>query len=187
MGKPNRSMPEKTNDPIKDAKAAVPAEPKIEITYNTRFFSPPHEEIDAAAHWLRQRFPELTEEMLNECLCDRLNMDGFNKGTVVYVLVRKSFGRRRLKDAQTFREAPDGARITVLTPIEELSEEIRIFGPVNARDHWTSDERGWNSELNRGSFLSEIGKLASPWAVLQPDAPSKKNGELPKFCVLATC
>ncbi len=152
-------MPEaKTNDPIKDAAAKAAAEPKLEITYNTRFLSPPHEEIEAAAHWLRKRFPDLQEELLNECLADRLNLDGFNKGTVVYVLARKSYGR-----------------------------EIKIYGPVYAKDHWMSDERGWNSELNRGSFLSEIAKMAAPWAIVQPDAASKKNGELPKFAVLSSC
>lgn len=172
---------------MKDAQKQAAPEPKIEITYNTRFFCPPHEEIDAAAVWLRKRFPELQEELLNECLTDRLNMDGFNKGTIVYVLVRKSYGRKRMLDAQTFREAPDGARVTVHTPLEDLAAEMRIYGPVLAKDHWLTDERGWNSELNRGSFLSEIGKLAAPWAIVQPDAPGKKNGELPKFCMLSTC
>ena len=167
--------------------APKPTEKKIEITYNTRFFAPPHEEIEAAAHLIRKQFPELAEELLNECLTDRLNLDGFNKGTVVYVVCRKSFGRRRLTDAQGYREAPDGMRITTHTPMEELAAEMKIYGPVLAKDHWAENDRGWSSELNRATFLSEIGKLAAPWAVLQPDAPSKKNGELPKYCVLSTC
>lgn len=176
---------EKEKTEAKDAPKAN--ESKIKIDYNTRFFAPPHEEIEAAAHLIRKLHPELEEELLNECLVDRLNMDGFNKGTVIYVVCRKSFGRRRLTDAQTFREAPDGLRITVHTPIEQLAAEMKIYGPVLAKDHWEENERGWSSELKRSSFLSEIGKLAAPWAVLQPDAPSKKNGELPRYCVLSSC
>lgn len=167
--------------------APKPNEQKIKIDYNVRFLAPPHEEIDAAAHLLRKQFPDLAEELLNECLTDRLNTDGFNKGTAVYVVVRKSFGRRRIKDAQSYREAPDGMRITVHTPPEELAAEMKIYGPVCAKDHWVENDRGWSSELNRCSFLEELGKLAAPWAIVQPDAASKRGNEHPRFVVLSSC
>jgi len=186
MGKRQTKMPlEKERSEAKDA--PKPTEKKIEITYNTRFLAPPHEEIDAAAHLLRQKFPDLAEELLNECLTDRLNTDGFNKGTVVYVVVRKSYGRKRMKDAQTYREAPDGARITVHTPVEELAGDMKVYGPICAKDHWTESERGWHSELDRASFLEELGKLAAPWSILQPDAAGKRGMEHPRYVTLSLC
>lgn len=159
----------------------------IEINYNTRFLAPPHEEIEAAAVLLRKKYPKLEEELINECLTERLNVEGFNKGTVVYVIVRKSYGRKRLTDAQGFREAPDGMRITVHAGSEALAKEMNILGPICAKDHWVESERGWSSELNRASFLSELGKLAAPWAISLPDAPGKKNGETPKYVSLSSC
>lgn len=167
--------------------APKPNEKKIEINYNVRFLAPPHEEIEAAAHLLRKMFPDLQEELLNECLTDRLNTDGFNKGTVVYLVVRKSYGRKRLTDAQAYREAPDGMRITTHTPPEELAAEMKVYGPVLAKEHWLENDRGWSSELNRASFIEELGKLAAPWAITQPDAPGKRGNEHPRFVVLSSC
>lgn len=166
---------------------APPPEPRPEITYQTRFLAPQFEEIDAAAFLLRKLYPELPEEMLNECLTDRLNMEGFNKGTEIYVIVRKSYGRRRLVDAQGYREDRDGMRITVNAGAEVLAADMKIYGPVRAKDHWVESSNGWHSELNRGSFLEQVGKLSAPWAILQPDAPGKRGGELPKFVMLSSC
>lgn len=161
--------------------------PTIESPYVTRFLSPVHEEIEAAAVLLRKLYPEYAEEVLNEMLCDRLNCESLNKSTSVYVMVRKSFGRKRMTEAQTFREDRDGARITVHTEPETLAKEVHVLGPIKVRDHWTNGDREWSSELNRASFLNEVGRLAAPWAVIQPDAPGKKGGELPKFIQLQSC
>jgi hypothetical protein len=172
---------------LKDAGFVTHRVPHMESPYLTRFLAPAHEEIEAAAVLLRKLYPELSEEILTDCLCDRLNVDALNKSTVVYVAVRKSYGRKRLKEAQTFREDRDGARITVHTPVEELAQDVHILGPVRARDHWNEGQNGWSSEINRSSFLNAIGALATPWAVIQPDAPSKKQGELPKYIMLQSC
>lgn len=172
---------------LKDAGFTTYTVPAMESPYLTRFLSPSHEEIEAAAVLLRKLYPELPEEILTDCLCDRLNCDALNKSTVVYVAVRKSYGRKRMKEAQTFREDRDGARITVHTPVEELAQDVHILGPVRARDHWNEGQNGWSSELNRASFLNAVGALATPWAVIQPDAPGKKNGELPKYIMLQSC
>jgi hypothetical protein len=184
----NRALANPQTEKQKPVEAPLPAaEPRIEVTYNTRFLAPPHEEIGAAAHLMRQKFPELSEEMLNECLSDRLNIDSINKGTEVYVLVRKSYGRKRMTDAQSYREAPDGMRITVYAGEEALAKEIQILGPVRARDHWTEGQHAWSSELERSGFLSAIGKLAAPWAIVATDAGGKKHGELPRWYTLSYC
>lgn len=161
--------------------------PEIESPYITRFLSPVHEEIEAAAVLLRKLLPKFEEEVLNDMLVERLNTESLNKSSVVYVMVRKSFGRKRMTEAQTYREDRDGARITVHTPPEDLAKEVHILGPIRARDHWTNGEREWNSELNRASFINEVGRLAAPWAVIQPDAPGKKAGELPRYIQLQSC
>lgn len=172
---------------LKDAGFVTHRVPPMESPYLTRFLAPSHEEIEAAAVLLRKLYPELPEEILNDCLADRLNCEALNKSTVVYVAVRKSYGRKRMTEAQTFREDRDGARITVHTPAEDLAKEVHILGPVRARDHWCEGQNGWQSELNRASFLNAVGALATPWAVIQPDAPGKKQGELPKFIMLQSC
>jgi len=173
-------------DQKNEQRAQVQApEPEIEITYNTRFLSPPFEEIEAASYYLRKRFPKVPEELLNECLSERLNVDGFNKGTVVYVVARKSYGRRRLTEAQGFKEAVDGARITIHAGADKLAEEVKVYGPIHVRDHWIESEKGWDSGLDRSSFFSALGKIAAPWALHQPDAAGKKNGEFPKFVTMS--
>lgn len=159
---------------------------KIEINYNTRFLSPGFEEIEAAAAFLRNKFPHVPEDVLHECLTDRINTTGFNKGTVVYVIARKTIGRRRLTDAQSYRETEDGVRITIHPGPEKLAEEEGLFGPVCAKDHWSESENGWVRELNRAGFLQELGKLAAPWSVCQPDAPAHKS-DLPNWIILQNC
>lgn len=159
---------------------------KIEINYNTRFLSPGFEEIEAAACFLRNKFPNIPEDVLHECLCDRLNTTGFNKGTVVYVVARKTVGRRRLTDAQSYRETDEGARITTHPGPERLAEEEGLFGPVCAKDHWSESENGWVRELNRASFLQELGRIAAPWAIQQPDAPGHRTDQ-PNWVTLSNC
>lgn len=172
---------------LKDAGFVTHRVPAMESPYLTRFLAPAHEESEAAAVLLRKLYPELSEEILTECLADRLNCDSLVRSSVVFVAVRKSYGRKRMTEAQTFREDRDGARITVHTPPEDLAKEVHILGPVRARDHWNEGQNGWQSELNRASFLNAIGALATPWAVIQPDAPGKKHGELPRFIMLQGC
>lgn len=188
----DKSEPKPQPDPnlrqdLKDAGYITHRTPAMESPYLTRFLAPAHEEIEAAAVLLRKLLPEMPEEILTDCLCDRLNCEALNKSTIVYVTVRKSYGRKRMTEAQTFREDRDGARITVHTPPEDLAKEVHVLGPIRVRDHWSEGQNGWQSELNRASFLNAVGALASPWAVIQPDAPSKKSGELPKFIVLQSC
>lgn len=186
MAEPQSVKSEDRNKPLQPPAAKPDA--KIEITYNTRFLAPPYEEIDGAAHLLRKLYPELPEELINECLTDRLNIEGFNKGSEVYVIVRKSFGRKRLTEAQGYREDQHtGARITVSAGPEKLAEEMKIYGPIRAKDHWTESENGWHSELNRSAFLEQVGKIAAPWAILLPDAPGKRGSELPKWVCLSSC
>lgn len=172
---------------LKDAGFVTHRVPHMESPYLTRFLAPAHEEIEAAAVLLRKLYPEFSEETLTDCLADRLNCDALNKSSVVYVAVRKSYGRKRMTEAQTFREDRDGARITVHTDPEILAKEVHVLGPIRARDHWAEGQNGWQSELNRASFLNAVGALAAPWAVIQPDAPGKKNGEQPRFIMLQSC
>jgi hypothetical protein len=159
---------------------------KIDINYNVRFLSPGFEEIEAAACFLRNKFPHISEDVLHECLTDRINTTGFNKGTIVYVIARKTIGRKRLTDAQSFRENEDGVRITIHPGPEKLAEEEGLFGPVCAKDHWSESENGWVRELNRSSFLAELGKIAAPWSINQPDAPGHKT-DLPNWIILQSC
>jgi hypothetical protein len=159
---------------------------KLDVSYNVRFLSPAFEEIDAAAYFLRQKLPHVPEELLAECLTDRLNTVGFNKGTTVYVVARKTVGRRRLTEAQGFRETPDGTRITVHPGADKLAEEMGLYGPVKASDHWSESENGWIRQVTRSSFLEALGKIAAPWSILSPDAPGHKN-DLPNWVVLQSC
>jgi len=159
---------------------------KIDVNYNVRFLSPAFEEIDAAAVFLRNKFSHVPEELLHECLTDRLNTVGFNKGSVVYVVCRKMSGRRRLTDAQGFRETPDGSRVTTRAGADQLAEEMGLYGPIHTKDHWTESDNGWIRQVNRSSFLEALGKLASPWNVFSPDAPGHKN-DSPTWVVLQNC
>lgn len=159
---------------------------KLVVDYNVRFLSPAFEEIDAAIVFLRNKLPHVSEDVLNECLCDRLNTVGFNKATIVYVVARKTAGRRRLTDAQSFRETPDGTRITTHAGSDKLAEEIGMFGPVQAKDHWSESENGWVRQVTRSSFLEALGKLAAPWTVMSPDAPGHKT-DTPNWVVLQNC
>lgn len=184
---------EKTDNKNKTA-PAKPADanqnPRPELTqnsYNTRFLAPPFEEIQAAAYLLRKMYPELPEELLNECLTEKLNLEGVNRGTEVWVMVRKKFGRQRFTDAQGFERGEDGARNTVHAGDEIIANEIKILGPVCAKDHWVAGSHEWNAELDRNSFISAIAKLATPWACQFPDAASKRAGEQPKLLALSLC
>jgi hypothetical protein len=159
---------------------------KLAVDYNVRFLSPAFEEIDAAAAFLRNKMPHIPEEVLNECLTDRLNTVGFNKATTVYVVCRKMNGRRRLTEAQGFRETPDGSRITTHAGAEKLAEEVGLYGPVLAKDHWSESENGWIRQVQRSTFLEALGKLAAPWAILSPDAPGHKH-DTPNWVTLSNC
>ena len=97
----NKALP-KAERPLRPFEVSDEDMKKLDVNYNVRFLAPAFEEIDAAAVFLRNKLPHVPEDLLHECLTDRINTVGFNKGSVVYVVCRKALGRRRLTDAQSF-------------------------------------------------------------------------------------
>lgn len=127
------------------------------------------------------------DQVFDENIITTLPLDLLHSRSKVYVLCRKPVRGKHggnLRPSQPIVQEIDGARLHVQTPVEELAEDMQAYGPIIVSDHWSKGARHFDSRLDRGSFVSAVGVLASPWMISWEDGNSKKDGNLPTMLYL---
>lgn len=186
MGEPAvKQEPRKPGTPV-DNGEKLPT-----IDDNTVILSPDGVEAEAALAWLSDRYPEIfpNSDRADEILRIELDTIELRKSTVVYVLARKRVNQRiPLKDALAWEQAPDGQRVTVHTPVEDLAKECKFYGPINCGDYFASSGEKWQApRLKQTEFLNALSKAAAPWTVVSPYVAEYKQGQMPTRYRLKNC
>lgn len=153
------------------------------IDDNTVILTPDAVEAEAALQWLSERYPDVfpASPQAEEILRVELDTIELTKRTMVYVLARKrSNPRIPLTDALGWEQSPDGQRVTVHTPIEKLAKECKLYGPINCADFFSSSGEKWQApRLRQSDFLTALGSIAQPWAVVSPYVAESKSSHQP--------
>jgi hypothetical protein len=171
----------------KASSAAAPSKsqtgPQAEVDLEAWYLVPEIEpEPQTSQFWLLKQTLSIPEENI----VTELPLDRLHSRSSVYVLCRKPYRGKHgngIRPHLPITSVVDGERLHTPVPLEELADDMRAYGPVVVKEHWSSGSNKFNSKLNRNSFLEALGKAASPWSLAWKDA-TRKDGDLPTILYL---
>lgn len=124
--------------------------------------------------WFVKNMPDLDQEQI----INLLPIDRMHKKSKLYIVCRK--GKRGAHRGQV---APveklvgydkNGYKISERLPIEEVAEQVGVYGPIEAKDFW--EERGrYQKGVNFEAFTNKVAEVARPYRIAFDDANAKKN------------
>ena len=156
---------------------------QIEVDLEAWYLVPEIEpEPSTSQFWLLKQAGNIPEENI----VTELPLDRLHSRSSVYVLCRKPYRGRHgtgIRPHLPIVDVVDGERKHEHVPLEELADDMKAYGPIAVKDHWTVGSTKFNSKLNRATFLEALGKVSAPWSFAWRDM-TRKDGDLPTILYL---
>jgi hypothetical protein len=167
----------------KASSAATKPSSQTEVDLEAWYLVPEIEpEPSTSQFWLMKQNSNIPEENI----VTELPLDRLHSRSSVYVLCRKPYRGKHgngIRPHLPITSVVDGERLHTPVPLEELADDMKTYGPIVVKDHWSAGSGRFNSKLNRTTFLEALGKAAAPWSLAWKDA-TRKDGDLPTILYL---
>jgi hypothetical protein len=166
-------------------KSQTAASQQVEVDLEAWYLVPEIEpEPQTSQFWLMNQKAGIPEENI----ITELPLDRLHSRSSVYVLCRKPYRGRHgygIRPHLPITSVVDGERLHTPVALEELADDMRAYGPIAVKDHWSAGTNKFNSKLNRSSFLEALGAIAVPWSLKWKDM-TRKDGDLPTILYLTS-
>lgn len=165
------------------AKASVPEyDPTRDSPQTWILMQDIQEEANVAEAWVNEHCPVKREQrMLETCL----DMAALRKEDTVICLIRGKSGRAP-RTLSTVLTSPQGEKLSMSRPVEELMIDMSLSKPIHCADHW-HDGGGfgrYSGSLDQAGFVNALGAVCSPLMPKFKDVASAVKGALPRYLEL---